>query len=316
VFTGTPAVLVVVLSTPVYIDSTSTSGITLTQMSLLYTGDPGTFGTNTSKNITAAGAPAEVTYNGVAGYSVAFTCQALSATPTVDTWYQILGNSNTLYNGFVQVISAADTTHVTVFYPFNPGTYGSGTTTIVKTDTAGTSSTLGISKPFDTISSYTLVVGYAINVGAQVTTRISTCRATGHDFCDIGTGGYSTTNIPYSIYGEPALSRQISHETLDEGVGRCFYVSTNQDGIFRVGRFFSVDQGTGTVTFSAKISLSNIEGFGVSRGVVVNEFSSDSSMTNNAADSVPVQSAVRGYIDKRLGLDHGGSPIPFASSTT
>jgi hypothetical protein len=313
VFTGTPAVLTVVLSTPVYIDSTSSSGITVTQMSLLYSGDPGTFGTNTSKNVTAAGAPTEVTYNSVAGYSVAFTCQALSETPTVDTWYQILGNSNTLYNGFVQVISAADTTHATVFYPFNPGTYGSGTTTISKANTAGTSSTLGISKPFDTNSSYTLVVGYAINVGAQVTTRISTCRATGHDFCDIGTGGYSTTNIPYSIYGEPALSRQISNETLDEGVGRCFYVSTNQDGIFRVGRFFSVDQGTGTVTFSAKISLSNIEGFGFSRGVVVNEFSSDSSMTNNAADSVPVQSAVRGYIDKRLGLDHGGSPLPFAS---
>jgi len=313
VFTGTPAVLTVVLSTPVYIDSTSSSGISVTQMSLLYSGDPGTFGTNTSKNVTAAGAPIEVTYNSVAGYSVAFTCQALSETPTVDTWYQILGNSNTLYNGFVQVISAADTTHTTVFYPFNPGTYGSGTTTISKANTAGTSSTLGISKPFDTNSSYTLVVGYAINVGAQVTTRISTCRATGHDFCDIGTGGYSTTNIPYSIYGEPALSRQISNETLDEGVGRCFYVSTNQDGIFRVGRFFSVDQGTGTVTFSAKISLSNIEGFGFSRGVVVNEFSSDSSMTNNAADSVPVQSAVRGYIDKRLGLDHGGSPLPFAS---
>ena len=313
VFTGTPAVLTVVLSTPVYIDSTSTSGITVNQMTLLYSGDPGSFGTNTSQNISVAGTPTVVTYNGISGYSVDFTFAALSGTPAVDSWFRVHGNSNSLYNGFVQVISAADTTHATVFYPFNPGTYGTGTTTIVKTDTNGTGTTLGISKPFETTASYTLVIGYGINVGAQVTTRISTCRATGHDFCDIGTGGYSTTNIPYSIYGEPALSRQISHETLDEGVGRCFYVSTNQDGIFRVGRFFSVDQGTGTVTFSAKISLSNIEGFGFSRGVVVNEFSSDSSMTNNAADAVPVQSAVRGYIDKRLGLDHGGSPLPFAS---
>jgi hypothetical protein len=313
VFTGTPATLAVVLSTPVYIDSTSTTGLTTTQITILYSGDPGSFGINTSKNISSATAPAVVTYNGVSGYSVTFTYGSMGAALTVDTWYRIDGNSNALYNGFVQIIASADATHAQVFYPYNPGTYGTGTTTIVKTDTYGTSSSLGISKPFDKKSSYTLNIGYAISSGAQVTTRISTCRATGHDFCDIGTGGYSTTNIPYSIYGDPALSRQPSHETLDEGVGRCFYVSTNQDGIFRVGRFFSVDQGTGTVTFSAKISLSNIEGFGFSRGVVVNEFSSDASLTNNSADIVPVQSAVRGYIDKRLGLDHGGSQVPFSA---
>jgi hypothetical protein len=313
VFTGTPAILTVVLSTPIYIDSTSSSGISTTQMTVLYTGDPGTFGTNTSKNISAAGTPTAVTYNGVSGYSVAYTYGSMGLALTANTWYRITGNSNSLYNGFYQVISSADATHAVLFYPYNPGTYGTGTTSLVLANTSGTSSSLGISKPFDVNSSYTLKIGYGINTGAQVTTRISTCRATGHDFCDIGTGGYSTTNIPYSIYGDPALSRQPTHETLDEGVGRCFYVSTNQDGIFRVGRFFSVDQGTGTVSFSSKISLSNIEGFGFSRGVVVNEFSSDSSMTSNAADSVPVQSAVRGYIDKRLGLDHGGSPIPFAS---
>ncbi len=33
-------------------------------------------------------------------------------------------------------------------------------------------------------------------------------------------------------------------------------------------------------------------------------------MTNNAADTVPVQSAIRGYIDKRLGLDHSGNTLP------
>jgi hypothetical protein len=33
-------------------------------------------------------------------------------------------------------------------------------------------------------------------------------------------------------------------------------------------------------------------------------------MTNNAADTVPVQSAIRGYIDKRLGLDHSGNNVP------
>jgi hypothetical protein len=36
-------------------------------------------------------------------------------------------------------------------------------------------------------------------------------------------------------------------------------------------------------------------------------------MTNNASEIVPVQSAVRGYIDKRLGLDHGGGPVPSSN---
>jgi hypothetical protein len=186
--------------------------------------------------------------------------------------------------------------------------------TITAAPVSSTSSSLGISKPFSTKDGYTFNIGYAASTGAQVTTRISTCRATGHDFCDIGTGGYSTTNIPYSIYGEPALSRQVSRETLDESVGRCFYVSTNQDGIFRVGKFFSVDQGTGVVTLSSKTALSNIEAFGFSGGgAVVNEFSTDSTMTDNSSNKVPVESSVRGYIDKRLGIDHGGSALPFLS---
>lgn len=185
---------------------------------------------------------------------------------------------------------------------------------IVDTPTNASSAAFGISKPLSTSRSYTFNIGYAANVGCQITTRISTCRATGHDFCDIGTGGYSTTNIPYSIYGEPALSRQLTQETLDESVGRCFFVSTNQDGIFKVGRFFSVDQGTGLVTISGGQAFSNVEAFGFSGGgAVVSKFSTDSTMTDNASNFVPVESAVRGYIDKRLGLDHGGSPIPFAS---
>ena len=38
---------------------------------------------------------------------------------------------------------------------------------------------------------------------------------------------------------------------VEKNKGRVFFVSTDQNGIFRVGKFFQVDQGTGTVTFSA-----------------------------------------------------------------
>ena len=215
-----------------------------------------------------------------------------------------------------------DATHITLSYGADPGTYGANTTTITPIATAtavttvaisATTSSTGISKPFYSNNPTTIRLGYPANSVGQVTTRISTCRATGHDFLDIGTGGYSTTNYPYQIYGNPAISKKPENEIYEEGVGRVFYVTTDQNGIFRVGRYFTVDQGTGTVTFSASIALSNLDGIGFKRGVVVSEFSTDSTMTNNAPDTVPVQSAVRGYIDKRLGIDHGGSPVAAAN---
>lgn len=218
--------------------------------------------------------------------------------------------------------TATSATTIQLSYAADPGTYGANTTTItpITTSTSVTSVSLsattgatGIAKPFYANNPTTVRLGYPANSVGQVTTRISTCRATGHDFLDIGTGGYSTTNYPYQIYGNPAISKKPENEIYEEGVGRVFYVTTDQNGIFRVGRYFTVDQGTGTVTFSASIALSNLDGIGFKRGVVVSEFSTDSTMTNNAPDTVAVQSAVRGYIDKRLGIDHGGSPVAAAN---
>ena len=170
--------------------------------------------------------------------------------------------------------------------------------------------TAGINNAFTTASSTTLRAGLPAGSTAAITVKISTCRVTGHDFLDIGTGGYNTTNYPTAIFGNPTQGPTQENEVIEELKGRVFYVSTDQNGIFRVGRFFTVDQGTGTVTFSASIALSNLDGIGFKRGVTVAEFSTDATMTNNAADTVPVQSAIRGYIDKRLGLDHSGNNVP------
>ena len=170
--------------------------------------------------------------------------------------------------------------------------------------------TTGINKAFTSASATTLRAGLPEGSTASITVKISTCRATGHDFLDIGTGGYNTTNYPTAIFGNPTQGPTQEQEVVEELKGRVFYVSTDQNGVFRVGRFFTVDQGTGTVTFSASIALSNLDGIGFKRGVTVAEFSTDATMTNNAADTVPVQSAIRGYIDKRLGLDHSGNNVP------
>ena len=245
-----------------------------------------------------------------------------SSSITQGAYYKVEGNTNSLYNGYWECasVSSGSATTITLSYPYNPGTWSAATTTVLSKEvTYATSTQLGIpaalagTDSWDPISALTLRLGYPAGVNAQITQRISTCRATGHDFLDIGTGSYTTTNWPTVIYGNPAQPYQQAQEIVEEGVGRVFYVSTDQNGIFRVGRFFTVDQGTGSVTFSASIALSNLDGLGFKRGVVVSEFSTDPSMTNNATDTVPVQSAIRSYIDKRLGLDHAGSPVAVAN---
>ena len=154
----------------------------------------------------------------------------------------------------------------------------------------------------------TIRCGLKAGAPAEVTVQISLCRATGHDFLDIGTGSYNTTNYPNVLLGAPRTPNQ-AYEVQERSKGRVFYVSTDQDGFFRVGRFFTVDQGTGTVTFAGSIALSNLDGIGFKRGVVVAEFSTDDAMTQNGSDIVPTQNAIRGYVNRRLGWDHNGTAV-------
>jgi hypothetical protein len=44
-------------------------------------------------------------------------------------------------------------------------------------------------------------------------------------------------------------------------------------------------------------------------GVPVNEFSTDPTFTDNSPSTVPTESAIRGYIDRRLGLTHNGDVV-------
>jgi hypothetical protein len=166
----------------------------------------------------------------------------------------------------------------------------------------------------------TLKGGLTATEAAQITVNISTCRATGHDMLDIGVGGYNTANYPERIFGKPYGTVATStNDAFDENgtksaaqaqerrKGRVFSVLTDQDGFFRVGRFFTVDQGTGSVTFNAALVLTNIDGIGFKRGVRVNEFSNDDTFSDAKGDAVPTQTAVEGYINQRLGFDRDGN---------
>jgi Ubiquitin-activating enzyme E1 FCCH domain len=146
-----------------------------------------------------------------------------------------------------------------------------------------------------------------------LTIRISLTRVTSHDLLEIGTGSYADTNYPSEIYGPPVNTINEANETEERGVGRVFYVTTDQFGNFSVGPYFRVDQGTGTVTFAAAIALSNLDGIGFKRGVPVSEFSTDTSMSDNATDTVPTENAVRTYIERRLGTSHTGAAVSSGS---
>jgi len=154
----------------------------------------------------------------------------------------------------------------------------------------------------------TIRTGLSADEPTDIIINISTCRVTGHDFSDIGTGGYNQSNYPNKVYGAGKAKNQ-KKEVAERGTGRVFWVATDQDGFFRVGRFFTVDQGTGTVTFAASLALSNLDGLGFKRGRAISEFSDDDTFQDLSDTKVPTENAIDGYINRRLGIDRNNIVI-------
>ena len=146
--------------------------------------------------------------------------------------------------------------------------------------------------------------------------RYSQIRLTGHDFLDIGTGNFVKTNYP----GIPLQEPIPANETLESTGGRVFFTSTDQDGNFRVGDLFSVEQSTGVATLNAdafnisglnELSLGEL-GLGQT-GATITEFSTDGTFTANSDEIVPTQKAIRTYITSQIG---GGSSTLNVNSIT
>jgi hypothetical protein len=142
--------------------------------------------------------------------------------------------------------------------------------------------------------------------GTGITTRIrySQVRLTGHDFLDIGTGNFVETNYP----GAPTQNPIPANETVDNNGGRVFFTSTDQDGNFRVGTLFAIEQSTGIATLNAdafniaglaELSLGNITLGGNS--ATITEFSTDPFLTANSDNVVPTQKAIKAYIAAQIG---------------
>ena len=148
------------------------------------------------------------------------------------------------------------------------------------------------------------------NVG--ITTTFSTVRATGHDFLQVGSGGFDDSNYPNNVYGQPVNTPSSGAIVKEVGTGRVFHVSTDEQGNFRVGSYFNVNQGDGSVTIAAKIGLSAVSSLTFLTGETVRQFSADQKMDDNSDNIVPTQKAIKTYItniiDGRFTVDNTETP--------
>jgi YD repeat-containing protein len=94
-----------------------------------------------------------------------------------------------------------------------------------------------------------------------------------------------------------------------------FYVSTDQDGNFRVGEYFRIDQATGRATLNANafdlagLTSLRLGSIGAQLGETINEFSSDATMSGNSNVAVPTEYAVRTYVSTGLNSSQLTQPL-------
>jgi hypothetical protein len=152
----------------------------------------------------------------------------------------------------------------------------------------------------------------------DVTTRLrySQVRLTGHDFLDIGTGGFIDSNYPNTPLQDPIPA----NETVENNGGRVFFTATDQDGNFRVGNLFAIEQSTGIATLNAdafnisglqELNLGNVTLGGGS--ATVTEFSTDPFFTADSDNIVPTQRAIKAFIASQIG--GGGASLNVNSVT-
>lgn len=150
----------------------------------------------------------------------------------------------------------------------------------------------------------------------EVRSRYSQVRLTGHDFLDIGTGNFIDTNYPNTPVNNPDSAK----ETVESAGGRVFFTSTDQDGNFRVGDLFSIEQSTGIATLNADaFNISGLQELSLGElglggtGATITEFSTDGTFSANSDNIVPTQKAIKTYITSQIG---GGAATLNVNSVT
>ena len=148
---------------------------------------------------------------------------------------------------------------------------------------------------------------FADNTSVSQTSNFSNVRLTGHDFLDIGTGDVTTSNYP----GGPSQPADQSDEVSETNGGRVYFTSSDQNGDFRVGDLFRIQQATGIATLNADafdlsgLSELQLGSIGAELGATINEFSTDESFAGDVNTAVPTERAVRGFLTRdQMGTGH------------
>jgi hypothetical protein len=190
----------------------------------------------------------------------------------------------------------------------------------IKTQAIGASDVTGdTANNIGTTNSTTrnITLGVINGTTAEITIAISLLRATGHDFTEIGTGGFNTSNYPNVLLGDPiggSLAKAgyytdednaSSSQVWERRKGRVFFITSDNDGFFRVGKYFVVDQSTGSITFAGEVGISRAASLGFKEGVTIDEFSNDELFTDLSDTAVPTEKAIANYVSRRLG--HNGA---------
>jgi hypothetical protein len=149
----------------------------------------------------------------------------------------------------------------------------------------------------------------AHNTALTIRQKYSQVRLTNHDFLSIGFGNEEQTNYP-NPPEDTILAPQ--DQTVETNNGRVFYTSSDQDGNFKVGNLFAVEQATGIITISAtQFGLSGLDELrlgGIAVGgssVIIRQFSTDPTFVANSNEILPTQKAIKAYLSSRL--SQGGS---------
>ncbi len=155
--------------------------------------------------------------------------------------------------------------------------------------------------------SVTTARAIADNEAGSVTTGFSNVRLTGHDFLNIGTGDFTTSNYPGVETQPPNQEREVT----ETAGGRVYFSSTDQDGDFRIGDLFRIEQATGVATLNADafdlsgLSQLQLGSIGAELGATINEFSTDETLSNDSNSAVPTERAVKGHLTRdKMGTGH------------
>jgi len=143
------------------------------------------------------------------------------------------------------------------------------------------------------------------NAAVSIRTKYSQARLTNHDFLNIGYGNFINSNYPgFPTAGYSAVANS---QAVEANFGRVFYTASDQDGNFKVGNLFGVQQSTGIITLSTSqfglTGLTTLSLGGISVGgssVTITQFSTDPTFIANSDSVISTQRAIKSYLNNRL----------------